>query len=498
MSQVLSSIDTLIKIQTVGFDKHPDVEIVEFGNSVTFSIPREGNKPYLVTVRGEEYFFLRHFLNGGSLEEIWLKSGFKHLYTFEVYCQLNIKFLNTLVLSGMYKLKSKPAFLNPPTSKLHSLIRRIVSNPFRIQFKAFNPDKLLTEMYKYFWWMFEPLTLVLMTCFIVYSLLSFFNNQFMLEKTSFDFQQFMQVKSWAWMMLILIACKIPHEFAHGLAMKHLGRKVHEMGLGILVVSPFLYCDATEIALEKSKWKKIMVAGAGAYMDLLIAAIAAMLFLYTDGSSSFANTMRLVVLANLGWTMTVNLIPFTRFDGHYILAYLWGRPNLGLESKNYVSCWIRGIFFDPDFDVRNRDYKKPDVLWLGLFGVASMIYRGLLVFSISTYFYYLGASWYIGFITGPFALFVMLGANHYLLSAWDEAEKELSDDALWNMFVMEFMYYTVKIAAAFALSGAMILLLSSISELLAYILGYATLFFIIYKIGFTPKMLEKEEAALLSA
>ena len=77
-----------------------------------------------------------------------------------------------------------------------------------------------------------------------------------------------------------VAVKVVHEFAHGFACKHFGLRngsggeVHTMGVMLLVFVPVPFVDASAAWSFQSKWQRIIVAAAGMYVELAIAALCA--------------------------------------------------------------------------------------------------------------------------------------------------------------------------------------------------------------------------------
>ena len=58
---------------------------------------------------------------------------------------------------------------------------------------------------------------------------------------------------------------------------------------------------------------------------------------------------LFLFAGVTWliSLAVNLSPFMRFDGYYLLMDLWGIPNLQTRAFALASWKLRGLLFRPD-------------------------------------------------------------------------------------------------------------------------------------------------------
>ena len=411
------------KVQKRGLSFNPQLKIVDFGNSSTFAIPQSDSPPVIVILTMEEREALRLVMQEIDAGQIFDDFAFGREIEFEEFCQRMLILIERLAQNGMIALKGNP-FRQAPKERRLSFISQAVRNPFYIKIPLLNPDKLLDHLFPIFGWIFFPQAIVLALFGVTLALYGFFNSDFKLEKEGGLYQEFLNLSTTWKIMLILLICKIPHEFGHGLAMKFIGRKVHEMGMIILVLSPCLYCGVEEVQLEKSKWNRILVTLAGAYVDLLVTAFAAVLFMLSP-PGEVANLARLTVYANIGWTMFMNMVPLTRFDGHYFLAYLWGRQSLGREARAYVRRWLS--FFLLNTDPWSKEDFRNDRYALGLFGVASFLYRWFLVYSITIFCFYLGVPYGLQGLTGLFGFLVMIGANHSMLVAWDSVKEVLKEE-----------------------------------------------------------------------
>ena len=75
-----------------------------------------------------------------------------------------------------------------------------------------------------------------------------------------------------WLAAIAVV-KVLHELGHALACRHFGARPQEMGVLLLAGRPALYCDVSDAWRLPSKWRRMAVSGAGMFVELLIAAVA---------------------------------------------------------------------------------------------------------------------------------------------------------------------------------------------------------------------------------
>ena len=145
-------------------------------------------------------------------------------------------------------------------------------------------------------------------------------------------------------LLAVAVLKTWHELGHGLACRRFGAECHEVGLMLLFFLPCLYCDVSDTWMLRDRWKRAVVALGGVYFELLLATLAAALWLILAPGFLKVLCLYLAVAASLS-TLLMNLNPFMRFDGYYLLSDLWGVPNLYEQSRRAlwqpVQQWIVG-------------------------------------------------------------------------------------------------------------------------------------------------------------
>jgi putative peptide zinc metalloprotease protein len=141
--------------------------------------------------------------------------------------------------------------------------------------------------------------------------------------------------------LLTIVVKIIHEFGHGLTCKHYGGEVHEMGLMMMIFSPFLYADVTDSYVFPNKRHRILVAAAGIYVELVIAAIATLLWSISQPGPTQQLLFNLMLITSV-WTILFNANPLMKFDGYYMLTDLLDVPNLRSKAQMCVSDMARRL------------------------------------------------------------------------------------------------------------------------------------------------------------
>jgi putative peptide zinc metalloprotease protein len=184
----------------------------------------------------------------------------------------------------------------------------------------------------------------------------------------------------------LTAVKLLHELGHAYTATRYGCRVPSMGVSFLVMFPVLYTDTTGVWKLTSRRKRLAVDCAGVGAELIVASICTTLWLVLP-----EGTLRSVafVLATSSWliSLSINLNPFMRFDGYYVLADLLNLPNLQPRSFALARWRLREWLFalsDPPPEV------FPVALRRGLiiYAFATWLYRFVLFLGIALLVYYM--------------------------------------------------------------------------------------------------------------
>src|SRR5262249_16931568 len=194
-----------------------------------------------------------------------------------------------------------------------------------------------------------------------------------------DYHVFFSFKSVVYLYVALGAVKIIHEFGHGLSCKHFGGEVHEMGALFLCFSPALYCNVSDAWVLPNKWHRIIISAAGIYVELIIAALATVVWWNTP-SQPFVNNLALspMGLCSVS-TVVFNANPLMRYDGYYVLADWLEIPNLRERSNRFLSNLV--LEHCLGVEVQPEPYMA---LWRRIlfvvYAIASYLYKWLVTFS----------------------------------------------------------------------------------------------------------------------
>ena len=143
--------------------------------------------------------------------------------------------------------------------------------------------------------------------------------------------------------IALAGVKCAHELGHALTAKRYGCRVPAMGVAFLVLWPVPYTDTNAVWRLRDNRKRLHVAGAGVATELVIAAWSTLAWaLLPDGllrSIAFP-------LATTTWiaTLAINMSPFMRFDGYFLLSDWLDMPNLHARAFELARWDLRERLF----------------------------------------------------------------------------------------------------------------------------------------------------------
>lgn len=254
------------------------------------------------------------------------------------------------------------------------------------RFPLFDPDRLLNVLSVYLGWLFGPMGVALWCVLMGVGLWALAGRAEALWDQSAGV---LAVANLPWLFAALVLAKAVHEAGHGLACKRMARseaatgEVHTVGIMLMALIPLPYVDASSAWSLRSKWRRAFVGAAGMYVELALAAVAAIVWSRTaPGSVPHAVAYNLIFVAGVS-TLLFNANPLIRFDGYYILADLIEVPNLYERSKNYLLYLIKRYAYGVRHP-RNPAHTRGERITFVLYGLAAAIYRVVLFAGITLF------------------------------------------------------------------------------------------------------------------
>ncbi len=256
-----------------------------------------------------------------------------------------------------------------------------------MRFRGIDPDRFLTAVHERCRWLFTPLALVPVVLVIAFALRLLFVHFDEFAQRLPALSALFDARNLPWLLLAIGVVKVLHELGHALACKHFGGEVRELGFMLLVFAPCLYCDVSDAWRLPSKWRRIAVSAAGIVVEIVLAAVATIVWWYAQPGIVQLIALNVMIICSVN-TLLVNGNPLLRYDGYYVLSDLVEVPNLWIRSREalrrYATNWLfasRGVGStvlaagpvpdDPLVPARQRP-------WLAMYAIASKTYL-LLVF-----------------------------------------------------------------------------------------------------------------------
>jgi len=152
--------------------------------------------------------------------------------------------------------------------------------------------------------------------------------------------------SWEGALLLAVTLALvkgAHELGHAyVAVRH-GCHVPTMGLAVILMAPLPYTDVTDAWRLGDRRQRRAIDSAGIKVEAAVAAIA--LFLWAFLPDGAMRSLAFILSAvGLAASLAINLNPFMRFDGYYLLAEWLGIENLQPRAFE-LGCWkLRELLF----------------------------------------------------------------------------------------------------------------------------------------------------------
>ena len=239
-------------------------------------------------------------------------------------------------------------------------------NPLAIRFRGFNPAWVLRKLSWVGTILFHPVVVglvMLISCLVFVHAFGHFED--VVAKLP-AIEQLLSTRGLIGLVVTISIIKILHEMGHALACRRFGGECHEIGVILLALIPTLYCNVSDAWTFRSRWKRMMVSFAGMYVEICLATIAAVIWLWTPPSIVNAVCFNVMLLCSVN-TLLVNGNPLLRYDGYYMLIDWWEKPDLSRRANEAVSKFWLSLFLVPD-----KTRQEP-VLILA-YGLLSSIYR----------------------------------------------------------------------------------------------------------------------------
>ncbi len=276
-----------------------------------------------------------------------------------------------------------------------------LANVLAIRLPGINPDRALAAAMPWLGWLFSPACLGLAAALVLTAVAVVAVNFGVLIERLPRFGEFFSAGNVLWLAVSLALVKTLHELGHAVTCKRFGGEVNRLGVMLLVFTPTLYCDVSDAWMFRDKWRRIAVSAAGVAVELVLAAIATLVWSTTQPGSLNALALNVMFVCSVG-TLLINGNPLLRYDGYYLLADWLGTPNLQQQAAATLRRGLAWLFAGVALD-QPRLLAEPGPVLLWTYAIASLIYRGIVI---------VGILWFLDAVLRPHGL----GAISFLIAA----------------------------------------------------------------------------------
>ncbi|MEO0413462.1 MAG: site-2 protease family protein [Verrucomicrobiota bacterium] len=179
-----------------------------------------------------------------------------------------------------------------------------------------------------------------------------------------------------YLYLCMVVIKALHELGHATLCKHFGGEVNRAGIMLMMLAPLPYVDATASWGFRKRWQRVAVAAAGMGMEFLLAAVALIVWVSTNEELVSQLAYNVILICTVS-TVLFNANPLMKFDGYYIFSDLLDLPNLYQRAQRHIKHlgerYLLGVKKS-----HSPSEEAAEKFWLTLYGLASFIYRIVLL------------------------------------------------------------------------------------------------------------------------
>ena len=199
-------------------------------------------------------------------------------------------------------------------------------------------------------------SLLLITLFLNLFFSVFLNNKFLNTKESV-----------IWFVCLLLILFL-HEIGHSISAKKFGIKCNEIGFGTYLIFPVFYVNLGESwKLERSK--RIIINLSGIYFQLIIGTGLIILNYFVENKIIIHLFFSNLII------ILINLNPFIKFDGYWILSDVIDVKNLSKKSNGIIKNFL---IFNMDF-VKNK-------FWIYIYSILKLFFLAFIFLYVLTIIY----------------------------------------------------------------------------------------------------------------
>ncbi len=251
-------------------------------------------------------------------------------------------------------------------------------------FPAFNPDKVITWLYKYTKFIYTAWFTVLTLCAFAFTAWITVTHWSEIGRDTLEFYTFSH-KSWGDLIqfyLLAVMVLALHEFGHGHACKHYGGRVPAMGFALIYLTPAFYTDTTEGEVKGTRYQRLVIAMAGVWAEIIVCSIATPIWWNTPPDTLVHNAAYMVMLITGISAALINWNPLIKLDGYHMMCEMLGIVDLKEASTAYLSAWVKRNIWRLPVEVPYVPKRRR--LGYGIYAILSGLYSYSLLYIVARF------------------------------------------------------------------------------------------------------------------
>jgi putative peptide zinc metalloprotease protein len=192
----------------------------------------------------------------------------------------------------------------------------------------------------------------------------------------------LSISQWVTLVALVYLGVFFHELGHASACLRYGARHGEIGIGLYFIYPVFYCNVTD-CWSLRRYRRAVVDVSGIYFQLIFGAVCCLAWW-----QSHNELLAFVVYSTIAGVV-LNLNPFFRFDGYWLLTDLTGLPSIHRTCKDLTRYLWKRAFRRPWRERRPEIFETPyRVRWV------------IVVYSILSGFFTVYIAWRISVVFIP--------------------------------------------------------------------------------------------------
>jgi putative peptide zinc metalloprotease protein len=261
-------------------------------------------------------------------------------------------------------------------------LKWLVHNYLFFQIPLVRPDRFLRATLPFVEWLFSKWVAWIISL-IGLSGVYLVSRQW--EVFTGTFLHFFTPRGLALYALSLAIVKVFHELGHAYTATRYGCRVPTMGIAMMVLVPMLYSDTSDAWKLTSRRQRAAIGAAGMIVECALAALAIFAWNFLDDGLG-RSLVFIVATTSLMVGAAINLSPFMRFDGYYVLSDWLGIPNLQDRAFAFGRWQLRRLLFGLDIPMP-EPVAAAQRRFLVCFAWGTWAYRFMLFFGIALMVYH---------------------------------------------------------------------------------------------------------------